>query len=96
MTDEEKIAAFLAKRGVTRVPAGQGTLVHMTGKDWARAVRHPQGLPGIEAEATNALIEQRIVRNRAVYNGLGEAIAPPEPRDLRDDLRDERELGHDD
>jgi hypothetical protein len=69
MTEAEQIAAFIARRGVTRVPEGTATL---TERQLYRAVR---GEP-----TTDDLIRQRqVVIDHAgrehVRNGLGEWIA---------------------
>lgn len=38
MTPEQQIAEFMAKKGVTKIPAGQAAL-NLTGREWAAKVR---------------------------------------------------------
>ena len=72
MNDQEKIAAFIASRGIKKIPAGHGTMNHFTRADWRNVVR---GEP-----TEQDLINQRRVIIGAdgrehVQNGLGEWIA---------------------
>jgi hypothetical protein len=65
MTDQEQIAAFLAKKGATRIPAGERTMDY---RQMRAAVRGEQ-----------ALIDERHVvvdhcGREHVRNGLGEWI----------------------
>lgn len=39
MTDAEKIAEFLARKGATKCPPGAGALNHMTPREWRNAAR---------------------------------------------------------
>jgi hypothetical protein len=73
MTDAEKIAAFLATKGVTRLPEGQAALGHMRSKDWCAASKLAGGVAELEAART----QQRIVVGGYVKNDLGEWIAFP-------------------
>jgi hypothetical protein len=80
MTEEEQIKAFIAKRGVTKVPAGTGALNHFTAKDWNKVIRTPGGLKAVEAEEEQRLIDERHVTighdgRMYVKNGLGERIS---------------------
>jgi len=75
-TDDAAIAAFIAARGVTRVPAGQATLGHMTSRDWARANRDTVT---VQARSEQQMIDERhyVVGADGVEhcrNGLGEWI----------------------
>lgn len=73
MTDAEKIAAFIATRGVKKIPANHGTMGHLTRYDWANKVR---GEP-----TTDELIAQRRVASvdhagrEVIVNGLGEIVS---------------------
>ena len=79
MTEREQIEAFIAERGVTRVPAGANALGDMTARDWARAARSTTRISA-ESRETDRLIRERhtvidhLGRVR-VRNGLGEWIA---------------------
>ncbi len=70
MTDQEQIAAFIARKGVTRIAAGESSGI--SNRAWRAAAR---------GELTdNDLIAKRVVRYDArgvahVQNGLGEWIA---------------------
>jgi hypothetical protein len=70
MTDSEQIAAFIASRGVTRVPSGESTL-NLSNPDWRRVVREPR-------VTENARINERHLRiingREHVTNGIGEIV----------------------
>ncbi len=72
MTDAEKIAAFIATRGVQKISAGVSG-VDYTNEDWRDVVR---GNP-----TTDQLIAQRRIvaidaaGRELIVNGLGEAIS---------------------
>jgi len=71
MTDEEKIAEFMARKGVTRIAEGEAT---MTGRDHYMAARGRE-------YGENALIAHRRLAavdhcGREIWvNGLGERIS---------------------
>lgn len=66
MSDTDQIAAFLAKRGATKVEEN-ATQLGYTGKDWRKKVR------GEKTE--QELINERHRVGEHVCNGLGEWIA---------------------
>ena len=39
MTEQERIAAFIAERGITKIAEGEAALSHMTARDWHKAAR---------------------------------------------------------
>ena len=71
MTEQERIAAFIAERGITKIAEGEATLSHMTARDWHKAA---QDTITIQARQENTLIDQRIDYGTHVVNGLGEAV----------------------
>ena len=77
MTDAEQIAAFIAAKGVTRVPEGEGTLNHVSARDWHKAIRSDARLNG--SETARLIAERHYVTDHLgrvrVCNGLGEWIA---------------------
>ena len=73
MTDQEKIAQFIASRGVKKIPAGQATLGHLTRADWRNVVRG-------EPTEQDLINQRRVIRTgidgkEYVQNGLGEWIS---------------------
>jgi len=73
MTDAEKIAAFLASKGATKVPTGASNGV--TDRQWYAASQGKIDLRSrLGGKSDNELIEERHVRGDVVYNGLGEVI----------------------
>ena len=71
MTEQEQIAAFIARKGVTKVAEGEAALGHWSRQDWRSAARGER--------TTDDLIRERhvVVINGREYvsNGLGERIA---------------------
>ena len=78
MNDNDKIAEFIASRGVTRVAAGQSTL-NYDRRDWRAAVRGEAPTSAQHVKTDDELIQEihvRMVNGREYfYNGLGEPIA---------------------
>ena len=82
MTEAEQIAAFIARKGVTRVATGASALGDMTARDWAKAARSTTRINAatrIDDEQQRLIDERYVVvdhlgRER-VRNGLGEWIA---------------------
>lgn len=73
-SDAAAIAAFIAKRGVTKIPAGAAALGHMTSRDWHKANRDTAT---VQARTEQDAINDRyyITDNAGVEhcrNGLGE------------------------
>lgn len=88
--DADAIAAFLAKKGATKIAAGKSAL-NLTRRQWGDVLRHPDGYKGVQSDAEQRLIdqrrvltEQRLIDERhivtlndgteVVINGLGEAL----------------------
>lgn len=77
-TDVDAIAAFIAKRGVTKLAQGESTLGHMTGRDWAKAARDTVTVQARrQARDEQAMIDARyyVTDSAGVEhcrNGLGE------------------------
>ena len=72
MTDAEQIAAFIAKRGITQIPAGGGTLTHLTTRDWRKVVRGE--MPATIDPTTRRIVHEDGKGREYVTNGLGELI----------------------
>lgn len=71
MTDQEKIAAFLATKGATRVAPGESVL-NYSNRDWRAAVRG-------ERSDNDRIMERHVTVDATgrefVTNGLGERIS---------------------
>jgi hypothetical protein len=79
LTDQEQIAAFIARKGVTLVQAGVGACNHMTAHDWRKAARSTTRVSPA-ADTEQRLIDQRHVvvdhlGREHVRNGLGEWLS---------------------
>jgi len=77
-TDSDKIAEFIAKRGVTRIAAGESAL-NYDRRDWRAVVRGEVPVSATRVKTDDELIREihvRMVNGREyLYNGLGEPIA---------------------
>jgi hypothetical protein len=73
MTDDEQIAAFLARKGATKCATGDSAL-QMTARDWHVATRSSRRVSGEQAAINqrNYVVDAAGVEH--CYNGLGEWI----------------------
>jgi hypothetical protein len=77
MTDQDMVAAFLAKHGATRVAQGESSL-NYTRRDWHAATRGNAPTSAQHTPTEDELIAQRNVRvingREHITNGLGEVV----------------------
>jgi hypothetical protein len=73
--ENDLIAAFIAKRGVTRVPVGEAALGHLSGRDWRAAVRAPRGVAEVDPSTQRRVAAIDHLGREVWVNGHGEWIA---------------------